>query len=730
MIDNESDKSSKLASSSFLPETRILQLVLDTLQRKDTYEIFVEPVDPNEVEDYYAIIEEPMDFGTIRAKLHERMYKTLEQFEACVINELAKKVFDILKKNPKKFEMEYSEIRRKTGRSNQRDFRNSRNSKSNEISISVPSKTMSCSSRSTLNKRSCKTNHLEARNVEITTGTKECNKCKSLESDRRGMYKPLRFDKDNSILPIINGQLKLLQHVGQQDIGYKDSLMLFAKDLGPIAQNIAKRKILGCKILMTSTSAPYTSSMISYHLDHFHSYPSEIRSPREETSGREAAKGILNVENNKGCNPLNGNIWECHKWPLRCDKEFLSKRFCFVASKWQWRRRQGKAMAYRRRQGISRTSTFKEEIPPHADAENGNAHPLPSLSSSLSFTPSSSSSSSSPSLAAQAIKASAARRDPSLHFAFPKSEHDHHRSKSCDNNYVVADVSKSGVWGVLAQKAKEILEDDKSSPHPHHNAIASEKLKTHSFNTFAPPLEAMESKASSPRSPIKLKGSSPSNSKSHQAPGTWNPWQQPAQTGDPQTIHTQLKASRDVAMATAAKAKLLLRELKTVKADLAFSKARCGQLEEENKILRDREGSEKGENITRADDDLIRLQLETLLAEKGRLASENEVYARENRFLREIVEYHQLSMQDVVYLDEGMEEVAELYPIDTTCTTAPGVPRVQLPRSPRSPLNRGSQKKSIFSVPPQQHQEEEEEYGEEAEDKKIASELDEHAVAK
>lgn len=57
--------------------------------------------------------------------------------------------------------------------------------------------------------------------------------------------------------------------------------------------------------------------------------------------------------------------------------------------------------------------------------------------------------------------------------------------QSCDNNYVVADVSKSGVWGVLAQKAKEILEEDKSSPNPHHDAISSEKLKTHSFNTFS-----------------------------------------------------------------------------------------------------------------------------------------------------------------------------------------------------------------------------------------------------
>ncbi|RVW56450.1 hypothetical protein CK203_072544 [Vitis vinifera] len=121
----------------------------------------------------------------------------------------------------------------------------------------------------------------------------------------------------------------------------------------------------------------------------------------------------------------------------------------------------------------------------------------------------------------------------------------------------------------------------------------------------------------------------------------------------------QLKASRDVAMAMAAKAKLLLRELKTVKADLAFAKERCAQLEEENRILR--EHHEKGDNPE--DDDLIRLQLETLLAEKARLAQENSVYARENRFLREIVEYHQLTMQDVIYLDERTEEVTEVYPI-------------------------------------------------------------------
>lgn len=53
------------------------------------------------------------------------------------------------------------------------------------------------------------------------------------------------------------------------------------------------------------------------------------------------------------------------------------------------------------------------------------------------------------------------------------------------------------------------------------------------------------------------------------------------------------------------------------------------------------------------------------MAEKSRLANENSTYARENRFLREIVEYHQLTMQDVVYFDEGNEQVSEVYPIQS-----------------------------------------------------------------
>jgi bromodomain-containing protein 9 len=82
-----------------------------TALRKDTYGVFSEPVDPEEVShgavvllcfqmgarmltpafylwlqlpDYHEIIEHPMDFSTIREKLLNDSYSNLEQFEVSV----------------------------------------------------------------------------------------------------------------------------------------------------------------------------------------------------------------------------------------------------------------------------------------------------------------------------------------------------------------------------------------------------------------------------------------------------------------------------------------------------------------------------------------------------------------------------------------------------------------------------------------------------------------------
>lgn len=40
-------------------------------------------MDPNDLPDYHVIIENPMDFGTVRAKLDGGAYANLEQFEVC-----------------------------------------------------------------------------------------------------------------------------------------------------------------------------------------------------------------------------------------------------------------------------------------------------------------------------------------------------------------------------------------------------------------------------------------------------------------------------------------------------------------------------------------------------------------------------------------------------------------------------------------------------------------------
>ncbi|KAH1153878.1 hypothetical protein GYH30_049491 [Glycine max] len=74
-----------LQSGIPLPDKRTLELILDKLQKKDTYGVFADPVDPEELPDYHDVIKHPMDFATVRKKLgNESSYTTLEQFESDV----------------------------------------------------------------------------------------------------------------------------------------------------------------------------------------------------------------------------------------------------------------------------------------------------------------------------------------------------------------------------------------------------------------------------------------------------------------------------------------------------------------------------------------------------------------------------------------------------------------------------------------------------------------------
>ncbi|KAG4935479.1 hypothetical protein JHK85_050398 [Glycine max] len=73
-----------LQSGIPLPDKRTLELILDKLQKKDTYGVFADPVDLEELPDYLDVIEHPMDFATVRKKLGNGSYTTLEQFESDV----------------------------------------------------------------------------------------------------------------------------------------------------------------------------------------------------------------------------------------------------------------------------------------------------------------------------------------------------------------------------------------------------------------------------------------------------------------------------------------------------------------------------------------------------------------------------------------------------------------------------------------------------------------------
>ncbi|RXH84200.1 hypothetical protein DVH24_027099 [Malus domestica] len=81
------------------------------------------------------------------------------------------------------------------------------------------------------------------------------------------------------------------------------------------------------------------------------------------------------------------------------------------------------------------------------------------------------------------------------------------------------------------------------------------------------------------------------------------------------------------------------------------------------------EGSETGWiKVRPEEDDLVTLQLEALLAEKSGLANENSNLVRENQCLHQVVEYHQLTSQD---LSASFEQVVQGLCLDFSSSPRP-----------------------------------------------------------
>ncbi|KAJ1980948.1 hypothetical protein H4R33_005352 [Dimargaris cristalligena] len=59
-----------------------LTKVLDKIVKRDAYAFFIKPVDTTAIPDYLTVIKRPMDFGTMRKKIDNRVYRNIGEFRA------------------------------------------------------------------------------------------------------------------------------------------------------------------------------------------------------------------------------------------------------------------------------------------------------------------------------------------------------------------------------------------------------------------------------------------------------------------------------------------------------------------------------------------------------------------------------------------------------------------------------------------------------------------------
>ncbi|KAJ4962692.1 hypothetical protein NE237_022631 [Protea cynaroides] len=290
-----------------IPDEKLLLFILDRLQKKDTYGVFSEPVDPNELPDYHEIIQHPMDFATVRKKLAGGAYANLEQFERDVflicsnamrynsadtiyyrqarsMQELAKKDFENLRQDSDDNEPEPEPKVARRGRPPTKHlkkppgrppFERAGSEFSSDATLATAGDNAtydqrkgSLLDRSGLSDASGRTFHgfrtTEAytswlaerkseKNDEFAgsglkgTSVKYGKKQFVLDENRRNTYKqfhPSAVGCKSPVFTAFDGEPKQLMNVGlQAEYGYARSLARFAANLGTDAWKIASQKI-------------------------------------------------------------------------------------------------------------------------------------------------------------------------------------------------------------------------------------------------------------------------------------------------------------------------------------------------------------------------------------------------------------------------------------------------------------------------------------------------------
>lgn len=278
-----------------LPDKKTLELILDKLQKKDIYGVYAEPVDPEELPDYHDVIEHPMDFATVRKKLSNGSYSTLEQFESDIdlicsnamqynaadtiyykqartIQELAQRKFLKVRIDFDRSEKELKpaqkiisnslpkkQMRKSVGRTSQEPVGSDFSSGATLATVGDVQNSQNVTQAGGGDKPSNIDGHVEGNSslvennlekAELLSGkgllSKFGRKLTMLDENRRTTYdisnQPVV--KSDSTYTIFEGEHKQLVAVGlQAEYSYGRSLARFAATLGPFAWKVASKRI-------------------------------------------------------------------------------------------------------------------------------------------------------------------------------------------------------------------------------------------------------------------------------------------------------------------------------------------------------------------------------------------------------------------------------------------------------------------------------------------------------
>ncbi|KAG6482662.1 hypothetical protein ZIOFF_059304 [Zingiber officinale] len=227
-----------------LPDKKLLVFILDRLQKKDSYGVFAEPVDPEELPDYHDIIKHPMDFATIRKKVSDGVYGNLEQFEFSLSFEIVLIMLKMKIRNEQvnlrhcAFVNDVFLICSNAMQYNASDTIYHRQVSDKTTLTNLPTKT--CGIRNTEAHNSNRNEDTSGSAIKGGT-SKYSKKSVVIDENRRNAYtEPQQL----SVLTTFDGERKQLIPVGlYTENAYARSLARFAAKFGPVGWEIAARRI-------------------------------------------------------------------------------------------------------------------------------------------------------------------------------------------------------------------------------------------------------------------------------------------------------------------------------------------------------------------------------------------------------------------------------------------------------------------------------------------------------